>query len=265
MIQVRYFKNNKLRNFMKKTILLSTTISMLMMSSSAFAGGSHMPVVTGPDSINESATSEVTNDEQGEQYENVENKWYVALSGVGVNLEDQDYSSAGGNVNAELDDGMGAILAFGHQMEFGFLKGMRGELEAGFRNNDINSLALNGVTTAGATGKSKAYSVMGNVYHDFVNSSLVTPYIGAGIGGARIVAENYNSAAVADSLDDKDTVFAYQGIAGLGFKLSEDWTLQAEYRYFATSEINMSTTSGANADIDYNSNNVVVGLRYAFN
>lgn len=69
-----------------------------------------------------------------------------------------------------------------------------------------------------------AQALMSNVYFDFVNSSRLTPYIGFGVGGARVENE----------LGERDAAFAYQGRAGVEVALGNKLSLGAEYVYFRT-------------------------------
>lgn len=73
----------------------------------------------------------------------------------------------------------------------------------------------------------EAQALMSNVYFDFVNDSPLTPYVGVGVGGARIENE----------LAERDAAFAYQGRAGIDLALSGNLSLGAEYVYFRTLDI----------------------------
>lgn len=72
-----------------------------------------------------------------------------------------------------------------------------------------------------------AQALMSNVYFDLVNSSRFTPYIGVGVGGARVENE----------LGERDAAFAYQGRAGVEVALGSRLSLGAEYVYFRTLDL----------------------------
>lgn len=72
-----------------------------------------------------------------------------------------------------------------------------------------------------------AQALMSNVYFDLVNSSRFTPYVGLGVGGARVENE----------LGERDAAFAYQGRAGVDVALGKKLSVGAEYAYFRTLEI----------------------------
>lgn len=67
-------------------------------------------------------------------------------------------------------------------------------------------------------------ALMSNVYFDLVNTSRFTPYVGVGVGGARVENE----------LGERDAVFAYQGRAGVEVALGRKLSVGAEYVYFRT-------------------------------
>ncbi len=73
----------------------------------------------------------------------------------------------------------------------------------------------------------KAQALMSNVYFDLVNSSMFTPFIGVGVGGARVENE----------IGERDAAFAYQGRAGVEVALGRKLSVGAEYVYFRTLDI----------------------------
>ncbi len=73
----------------------------------------------------------------------------------------------------------------------------------------------------------EAQALMSNVYVDLVNKSRFTPFVGLGVGGARIENE----------LGERDAAFAYQGRAGLEVALGQALSLGAEYVYFRTLDV----------------------------
>jgi opacity protein-like surface antigen len=106
----------------------------------------------------------------------------------------------------------------------------RTELEYRRFDLDADEVALTGgavPSTVTDAGEVTAQAVMANVYFDLVNSSRLTPYIGAGVGGARVENE----------LGERDAAFAYQGRAGVEFELSPSLSAGVEFSYFRTVEV----------------------------
>lgn len=101
--------------------------------------------------------------------------------------------------------------------------------------------------------------MMANAYYDFKNSSIVTPYIGGGIGFANVNVGDGNVGGVQVWADDDDTVFAYQLAIGTGFDVTKELTIDLGYRYYATQDPSFELV-----DAEYSSHNVMVGLRYRF-
>ena len=142
---------------------------------------------------------------------------------------------------------------------YGFASGLRGEVEGGYHNNDVNS-----VSGVAGSGDFRAWSLMGNLFYDFRGLlGSVTPYIGAGLGGARVDADSVTPVG-ASSINDEDTSFAWQLMAGVAMPLAEQLEGTLGYRYFAAQNLDYNTAAGASIDSDYRAHSVMVGLRYSF-
>jgi opacity protein-like surface antigen len=64
-------------------------------------------------------------------------------------------------------------------------------------------------------------------------------------------------------LDDGKTVFAYQGIAGVNDAITDNLSLNAEYRYFATADVDVQSGT-VKSDVEYRTHNILAGARYTF-
>lgn len=69
-----------------------------------------------------------------------------------------------------------------------------------------------------------------------VPNARFSPYIGAGAGGSASVLDTDRITINGTTMDgsDSDTVFAYQGFAGVKYQINEQMWAGIEYRYFAT-------------------------------
>lgn len=105
---------------------------------------------------------------------------------------------------------------------YAFKNGFRLEGEGAYRQNEFSDI----------DGDATATAAMANVYYDFNRDGAVRPYVGAGVGGAKVEVE---SPLV--SFDDGDTVVAYQGMAGIEVPLSRRASLDVGYRYFSAPDI----------------------------
>jgi OOP family OmpA-OmpF porin len=211
-------------------------------------------------------------------------------AGVGANWQqDTDLkgsvnNTAGTKIENEFDVGYVGVLSLG----WGFGNGLRAEIEASYRSNEVSDTRVGGRSISGVasgTGTAVSYGVMGNVLYDFVgiSSSLggVVPYIG---GGAGYIWHDYQDVGASFANGDKtvyngDTgAFGYQAIIGAALPIASvpGLAVTAEYRFMGTlgHDINgtINTRSGAtvtqsrvNSDIDNFNHSLLIGLRYAFN
>ncbi|WP_376097561.1 OmpA family protein [Roseomonas sp. CCTCC AB2023176] len=188
----------------------------------------------------------------------------------------------GGNAKVQYELGFVGLASIG----YGFGNGLRAEIEGNYRQNDVDKVRNIGAAGLNATGRSRSYGAMANVFYDFDFAtfgipvpSYIQPYIGAGVGAIwrdfEDVGANFTGGRIRST--DSDVRFAYQAIAGIGVPLTfagvPGLTLTAEYRFLGTAERGADTEtfaggftvrrSGARSS-NYN-NSVLVGLRYAFN
>jgi outer membrane protein OmpA-like peptidoglycan-associated protein len=146
-----------------------------------------------------------------------------------------DGSVETGPTDFDLDDDWLADIGVG----YGFQNGVRAEAELGYRTNEVD------LTDEDA----EALSLMANVFYDFNRGGRWQPYLGVGVGYAQV-----------DSADDDDANFAYQGLAGIGYEMTDQLTLDVGYRYFSIPEIELAGVD----DAEYEHQAVTVGLRYQF-
>ena len=188
---------------------------------------------------------------------------YVGVHGMWTDLKDFDFKVAPGTVESRFDSGMGFGITLGRTFDQ-----FRGELEYSSRKNDIKSHSLNGGSTlAGSKGEAKSDAFMLNGYYDINTNSAFVPYIGAGIGMAKVKFDDFGVDAIPDVLNDNESQLAYQFMAGGEYRFADTWGLFAEYRYFATEDVDVTTsaaTGGVANSIAYKTNNVLVGARFMF-
>jgi outer membrane protein OmpA-like peptidoglycan-associated protein len=179
---------------------------------------------------------------------------YVA-GAVGIGFPaDSDLDTATTSENTELDPGFAAMFAVGHLYGNGFGT----EIELGYRGNDVDR-----ISGATATGDIGIFSIMLNGYYDFGVSRRGTPYIGAGVGVARLDAGGISP--VSNSrVDDQATALAYQATAGIAYPVNDQLEIMLSYRYFAIPDAGLDTDAGASVDSDYTSHAVRFGFRYRF-
>lgn len=159
---------------------------------------------------------------------------------------------------------------------YGFGNGVRTELEFGYRRSSIDNIKGIGAGP-GSNGRLTVFNVMGNALYDLdltrwmgkwgdlsVMGWRLNPYIGAGIGYAHFDADNIRNVINGSSIDDSNGNFAYQGIAGFSVDLDYNWAVTADYRYLGALDTKLETNTGAKAKTEYDSHNILFGVRYTF-
>lgn len=185
---------------------------------------------------------------------------YVGGSVGAHKTQNSDIARGGQTMTAKIGTGLAGVAAVG----YGFGNGLRGELELAHRAGAVSSLS-GAAATAGASGRLDVTSVMGNLLYDFANETAFVPYVGAGIGGARVRASDIGPDQGNAVVSGGANVFAYQAIAGLDYRIGNNIAVGANYRYFATSTASLSTSAGDSARVPYRDHAVLLGMRYAFN
>jgi OmpA-OmpF porin, OOP family len=183
-----------------------------------------------------------------------EDGWYVSGAG-GINFLDKtDNTTAGLSRSTEYDDGGVADLAVGHS----FPNGLRLELDYSYRQNDVSSIA--GVS---AGGSAKVNSILANILYALPVNGWLTPYVGAGAGYGWM---NYGDLApiAGSGVNDTDSGFAYQLIAGVEHRIDDHLSASLSYRYFGMPDTGFTTASGLGVDSDYSSHAIMIGLRWSF-
>ncbi len=161
---------------------------------------------------------------------------------------DSDLSGAASG-DVDFDLGWVGAVAVG----YGFGNGLRLEGELSYRRNDADDLS----------GEGKVAGFMANMLYDFDVSPKFVPYIGLGAGLA-IVEFDEVSPIGGSSVEDDDTVFAWQAIAGVAIPIRDQLDLTFDYRYFDVPDVDLQTELGGSIDTEYASHSVMIGLRYRF-
>lgn len=195
--------------------------------------------------------------------------WYVGAEAGANWLQDTDdlVTVLGSNftsVNVDLDTGWAAIATVGYAF---WESNWRVELEGAYRQNDINKGVAKGFgpipagTTVFTNGKIDEASLMVNALYDIHLTDRLTFSIGAGAGVANV---HYELNTVTVPIDDHAWAFAWQGIAGLSYALTDRLDLTLNYRYHRVEDnLDFSTLGFIGNKLDKLENHTVtVGLRW---
>ena len=139
---------------------------------------------------------------------------------------------------------------------------MRSKASSLYRQNGIDQERLLGMIIA-IDGHERSYALMANGYYRVDTGTFVTPYIGAGIGGALLTVD---ADSVGGNFSDDSFEFAYQAMAGLAFEITPQLDVGLEYRFFGTTSPSFSDSvvggGAVTVDPDYLSNNILLTLTY---
>ncbi len=189
---------------------------------------------------------------------------------IGYNFaDDQDSTGPSRNVDIEFEDDIFYTGSVGYAFAPGEYGQPAIELEAAYRENDVENLNFNGGVQS-PVGDQSVFSVLVNGKWHFTQlSDDIIPFVGAGVGFANIDASvRYGPVA---NINDDDTVFAYQLLAGAAVPLNENLSIVGTARYFDLAEDPELNRFGGPApvrntllDSEYSSFGLSVGLKYAF-
>ncbi len=160
--------------------------------------------------------------------------WYMGVFGGyaylpnNINITQLGLTRSNANYNAGYD--VGGSIGFKSNP-------MRYEGELTYINANLNTFRINTIPQTGVGGYSDDFLAMANVYYDFPNLLMdIQPFLGVGIGYDWVQAR-LNSTGPSNGITQftgSNSVFAYQGIAGLTYNFSESYALNLGYRYIAT-------------------------------
>jgi outer membrane protein OmpA-like peptidoglycan-associated protein len=158
------------------------------------------------------------------------------------------YIGAEGGLNWLLNNNsyqMDTGWAAGGKLGYDFV-GPRVELEGLYHSNNGTGNVLFPGGVANVRGRIDQVSVMANLLYDFMPTSAFTPFIGAGAGIAFVDS-------TIQGCNMCSTQFAYQGIIGVAWNITEAFRLSVDGRYYGT------TNPGA-----YTNNNIMTMLSLSY-
>lgn len=198
--------------------------------------------------------------------------FYVRGFGGYSALDDLKFDTALGSVRSDMEGGFNVGGATGIEtrlldhLGLPATVGSRVEVEYSYRENDVDTHRIGGARLAPSSGNFNAHTVMANFLIDFNKQSPLNFYAGGGLGVAFVNLKNFSGAGN-DVFNDDDTTFAFQGIAGVEYKIDTHWSVFGEYRYLGMTDPKVTLFPGAGGvrrSIDIDAHNVGGGIRYRF-
>lgn len=181
-------------------------------------------------------------------------------------------------LTASLFGGWNRIVGFGSDAEgdnvfdddfaVGFAYGrrhnerLRSEFEFTYRSNEATADGSPIATPAPLLGDIRVLSIMKNFIIDIETpSSFANPYVGIGIGYANVDTDfNRESGVIVDNAGS----FAWQPIGGVSLQLTDKANVYVEYRYFSTTDLEISQFGVPQENSNYSAHNLFVGTRFEF-
>ncbi|WP_188053845.1 OmpA family protein [Sphingosinithalassobacter sp. CS137] len=201
--------------------------------------------------------------------------WYVGVEGGAMLVEDIDYDIGASPRAATVDHDNGFDVDGIIGYDFG---AFRAEAEVGYRRATVSSyrsalttpvyLPGGALGSAGsgvydyAGGSTSALSFMVNGLLDFGEDAL-GGFVGGGVGVAR-VSQEVGLTTDGPFIDDSDTVFAWQAIAGLRAAISENVDVTLKYRFFNADDVRLVDVTGREFDGRFRSHSLLGGVTFNF-
>lgn len=203
--------------------------------------------------------------------------WYVGGDFGAMIVEDSDTTftpglGAGttGTINIGFEEGFDGGGFVGY--DFG---AFRVEAEVAYKQADVEDLITNGLTVPGTSGTTGIWefgngevsilSGMVNAMVDFGDEDGLSGFVGGGVGIARVDVGNVsaftNTGAI---IDDSDTRFAWQVIAGVRQALSRNIDIHLKYRFFNVDELEYVGYGGRAVGMDLRSHSLLGGITFNF-
>ncbi len=201
-----------------------------------------------------------------------DDQWYVGVDGGVMIVEDLDLDIGAVNNAATIDTDKG--YDFGGVVGYDF-GGFRLEAEVSYREADIDRFtsgtpqitggAGTGLAAGGSyavAGDANALGFMVNGLLDFGDDDGLQGFVGGGVGVARVDVQTVLGAP--SFLDDSDTGFAWQALAGVRAPLSDNWDVGLKYRFFNADNVGLVDRLGRDVDTRFRSHSIMGSLIYNF-
>ncbi|WP_022682153.1 outer membrane protein, partial [Sphingobium bisphenolivorans] len=194
-----------------------------------------------------------------------DDSWYIGIDSGVVLVEDQDITFTPGRgpggvatasttlENVDYHKGWDGDAVIGY--DFG---GFRLEAEAGYKRAEVD------LDKSGFGGAASALSFMLNGLLDFGADDGLQGFVGGGVGVSRAKLAN-------DLVNDSDTGFAWQALAGVRYPLTSNIDVSLKYRFFNQDDIKLvpayttfAGPAGATVDTKLRTHSLLLGLAYNF-
>lgn len=171
-----------------------------------------------------------------------------------------NHAAASLDTDEQYDPGFSMGAFVGYHLD----PNWRIEGELVYRKNSLDEVTDATGAKQGGDGEIESTHLLASLYYDFHMDWFVTPYVGAGLGYARLNHVNKTSLTGLTDIDSKADVFAYQVVGGASYEFNKRYTLFMDYRLVATATPKFHDKSGATVESEYHNHTLNLGLRVRF-
>jgi len=204
-----------------------------------------------------------------------DDSWYVEVDGGATIVENFSYDIGtkigGASLNNRYGYDFGGIVGY----DFG---GFRLETEVSYIKADPKVLsATTGIphrlatiltpgtfTAPKVAGDSSNLSFMLNGLLDFGADDALQGFVGGGVGVARVSALSSIDSSGPGWLNDSDTGFAWQALAGVRAPISDHWDAGLKYRFMNVNNVDLIDSAGRAVSTRWRSHSLLGTLTYNF-
>lgn len=180
-----------------------------------------------------------------------------------INFADTSFDTtdtwSAGSYDYDLSDKVwGLSVAGGISLPL-IIGAVRAELEYNWHNNAEEDVSFKNIALGKAALKSQ--SLFLNAYCDIYTGTGFVPYVGFGLGYAKVEGEF----SVIDMIINKDdNNFAWQVGAGIAYEVTRNIAIDFGYKYRNMGKISKTYAAGAELELDAISHELALGLRLSF-
>ena len=211
--------------------------------------------------------------------------WYIGVDAGGMLVEDSKFDIRNAAGTATTDSAIRLNHEYGYDVSgnVGYDFGpIRAEFEVGYKDANLDSIDYSGVVPirgfngpsrvypaqnyGAADGNSRVLSFMTNAYADFGGKDMgISGFLGGGVGVARVKLADIQTVKYGQAfLDDSDTRFAWQILAGIRKPITDKVDISLKYRFFNVNNIKTFTVDNQATESRFRSHSILLGLTYNF-
>lgn len=181
--------------------------------------------------------------------------------GIAADYDEEPLDLPGSTFDTNVDLALGYSGILG-AVGYDFGNGFRVEGSLGYTRQDIGSLSAR--LTAATLGDTIYSELMINGYYDFRSGHRFQPYVGLGIGGARLSYKGTSlDGAGLVQVRESDVHPAAQVMLGLGWWTADKTFLGLEYNYIRSiTDVNVRISSTTDGITEFDTHRLLFKFRY---